>query len=86
MIASMRHGLALGAVLIAAFAFASTLNRRTGIVVAILAGIIAAIVPGRISLANFHAWDSLFRLCFLSLVLGDQHRELGNRGLLKEPA
>ena len=52
-------------ILIAAFALASALDRRTGLVVAILAGIIAAIVPGSTSFTHTHVWDSLFRLCFL---------------------
>ena len=52
-------------ILIAAFALASTLDRRTGLVVAILAGIIAAIVPGSTSFTHTHVWDSVFRLCFL---------------------
>lgn len=52
-------------ILIAALALASTLDRRTGLVVAILAGIISAIVPGSTSFTHTHLWDSLFRLCFL---------------------
>jgi len=52
-------------ILIAALALASTLNRRTGLVVAILAGIIAAIVPGSTSLTDTHLWDGIFRVCFL---------------------
>lgn len=52
-------------ILIGAFALASALDRRTGLVVAVLAGVIAAIVPGSTSFTNTHMWDSLFRLCFL---------------------
>ncbi len=52
-------------ILIAALALASTLNRRTGLVVAILAGIIAAIVPGSTSFTHTHLWDAIFRVCFL---------------------
>jgi len=52
-------------ILIAALALASTLNRRTGLVVALLAGIIAAIVPGSTSFTHTHLWDAIFRVCFL---------------------
>gem|GEM_PF-5971309 len=52
-------------ILIAALALASTLDRRTGLLVAILAGIIAAIVPGSTSFRYTLAWDSLFRVFFL---------------------
>lgn len=52
-------------ILIAALALASTLNRRTGLVVAVLAGIIAAIVPGSTSFTGAPLWDAIFRICFL---------------------
>jgi len=52
-------------ILIAALALASTLNRRTGLMVAILAGIIAAIVPGSTSFTAAPLWDGVFRVCFL---------------------
>ena len=52
-------------ILIAALALASTLNRRTGLLVAILAGIIAAIVPGSTSFTGAPLWDAIFRICFL---------------------
>ncbi|MDQ6833124.1 MAG: sensor histidine kinase [Chloroflexota bacterium] len=52
-------------ILIAALAVASTLDRRTGPVVAILAGVIAAIVPGSTSFTHTRPLDSLFRVCFL---------------------
>lgn len=52
-------------ILIAALAFASTLNRRTGLMVAILAGVVAAIVPGTATFTRVSPWDTLFRLCFL---------------------
>lgn len=85
-------------ILIAAFALASALDRRTGLVVAVLAGIIAAIVPGSTSFTHTHLWDSLFRICFLLamsmsfyrviVVLRDRedhlHRQLGNVQRLQE--
>lgn len=52
-------------ILIAAFALASAMDRRTGLVVAVLAGVIAAIVPGSTSFTHTHIWDSVFRICFL---------------------
>lgn len=52
-------------ILIAALAVASTLDRRSGLVVAILAGVIAAIVPGSTSFTHTNPRDSLFRVCFL---------------------
>jgi len=52
-------------ILIAALAVASTLDRRSGLVVAILAGVIAAIVPGSTSFTHTNPLDSLFRVCFL---------------------
>jgi signal transduction histidine kinase len=49
------------AVLIAALAFASTLDRRMGLMVAVLAGLIAAIVPGGATFFHERFLDALFR-------------------------
>lgn len=52
-------------ILIGALAVASLLNRRTGLIVAVLAGVIAAVVPGTPSLASESGGEIAVRLLFL---------------------